>query len=356
MSSAQQIRFCTASDGVCLAYALSGDGPPLVKAANWLTHVQREWQSPVWQHWLRALARDHTLVRYDGDLADVFAVQDEIAERTVAALRGVLTEADQHALQTPPAAEVQAYDLYLRGRARLHAATLVALREARHLFQQAVDLDPGYAPAHAALVCTLYILYLWYGHTDLDLRQAERSSRKAAELRPDLAESHIARGLVFGLNDDYEAAKAELETALRLNPHLYEAAYFYARLCFSHGDLDRAADLFERSAALDPHEYQATALLAQVYRARGDATAAAAQSRRALALQPDDPCTLYNVACAYATAGLLDDSLDCLEEAVRVGKLNTDWLVHDPDMDPLRGLARFQAIMAPATPRTEAPE
>jgi pimeloyl-ACP methyl ester carboxylesterase len=61
----QQIRFCTTSDGVRIAYATAGEGPPLVKAANWLNHLEFDWQSPVWGHLLRGLARNHTLVRYD---------------------------------------------------------------------------------------------------------------------------------------------------------------------------------------------------------------------------------------------------------------------------------------------------
>ncbi|HEU4514687.1 MAG TPA: alpha/beta fold hydrolase [Nocardioidaceae bacterium] len=61
----QQIRFCRTGDGVTLAYACSGSGPPLVKAANWLTHVDHDWNSPVWRHWLLALSRRHRLVRYD---------------------------------------------------------------------------------------------------------------------------------------------------------------------------------------------------------------------------------------------------------------------------------------------------
>jgi pimeloyl-ACP methyl ester carboxylesterase/DNA-binding winged helix-turn-helix (wHTH) protein len=61
----QRIQFCTASDGVRIAYATSGAGPPLVKPANWLTHLEYDWESPVWRHWLRELSRDHTLVRYD---------------------------------------------------------------------------------------------------------------------------------------------------------------------------------------------------------------------------------------------------------------------------------------------------
>jgi pimeloyl-ACP methyl ester carboxylesterase len=61
----QHIRFCTAADGVRIAYATSGAGPPLVKPANWLTHLEYDWESPVWRHWLRELSRDHTLIRYD---------------------------------------------------------------------------------------------------------------------------------------------------------------------------------------------------------------------------------------------------------------------------------------------------
>lgn len=61
----QEIRYCTAADGVRVAYALTGDGPPLVKAANWLTHLDREWANPVWRHWLDALGQRHRLIRYD---------------------------------------------------------------------------------------------------------------------------------------------------------------------------------------------------------------------------------------------------------------------------------------------------
>jgi pimeloyl-ACP methyl ester carboxylesterase/DNA-binding CsgD family transcriptional regulator len=61
----QEIRFCTASDGVRIAYAMIGDGPPLVKAANWLTHLELDWRSPVWRHWMEALAAGRCLVRYD---------------------------------------------------------------------------------------------------------------------------------------------------------------------------------------------------------------------------------------------------------------------------------------------------
>src|SRR5215218_10005918 len=58
-------RFCTSPDGVGLAYAIEGDGPPLIKAGNWMTHLDYDRQSPVWRHWVRELSRGHTLIRYD---------------------------------------------------------------------------------------------------------------------------------------------------------------------------------------------------------------------------------------------------------------------------------------------------
>ena len=61
----QEIHFCTASDGCQIAYAVAGQGPPLIKTANWLNHLEYDWQSPIWSHLLHALAADHRLVRYD---------------------------------------------------------------------------------------------------------------------------------------------------------------------------------------------------------------------------------------------------------------------------------------------------
>ena len=61
----QQIRFCTSPDGVRIAYATTGTGPPLVKVANWLSHLEFDWNSPVWRHWIAEISRDHTYLRYD---------------------------------------------------------------------------------------------------------------------------------------------------------------------------------------------------------------------------------------------------------------------------------------------------
>ena len=92
---AQQIRFCKASDGVQIAYATVGDGPPLVKTANWLNHLEFDWESPVWRHFFRALAAEHTLVRYDarGNGLSDWEVEDFGLERQVADLEAVVEAA-----------------------------------------------------------------------------------------------------------------------------------------------------------------------------------------------------------------------------------------------------------------------
>src|SRR6187401_2766366 len=65
MRERQQVRFCTSFDGVRLAYASVGDGPPLVKAPNWMSHLEYEWESPIWRHWIEGLSRLRRYIRYD---------------------------------------------------------------------------------------------------------------------------------------------------------------------------------------------------------------------------------------------------------------------------------------------------
>ncbi len=91
----QQIRFCTAPDGAQIAYATVGQGPPLVKAANWMNHLEYDWQSPVWRHMLHGLARDHQLIRYDerGNGLSDWEVEDISFEAFVSDLETVVDAA-----------------------------------------------------------------------------------------------------------------------------------------------------------------------------------------------------------------------------------------------------------------------
>ncbi|MFW5876686.1 MAG: alpha/beta fold hydrolase [Myxococcota bacterium] len=92
----QEIRYCTAPDGVRLAWARVGSGPPIVKVANWLNHLELDWESPVWPHWLEMLARDHSLIRYDarGNGLSDWEVADISAEAFLSDLEGVVEAAE----------------------------------------------------------------------------------------------------------------------------------------------------------------------------------------------------------------------------------------------------------------------
>ena len=87
----QKIGFCTSEDGIRICYATVGDGPPLVKAPNWLTHLEFEWQSPIWSHWWEELARSHLLVRFDqrGSGLSDWEVDDVSFEACVSDLEAV---------------------------------------------------------------------------------------------------------------------------------------------------------------------------------------------------------------------------------------------------------------------------
>ncbi len=326
--------------------------------------------------------------RYDLEIEDVFAVQDDIAQSTVRALRGVLTDDDRQMLREAPTADIEAYDYYLRGRQFLHQFRRSAMEHARRLFHRAVEADPEYAPAHAALAFCSYYLYRLFGHERADLQAADEASRKAVALAPELAESHVARGLLsFALTEEYDEAERALETALRLNPDLYEANYFYARFCLRRGQLERAAELFQRASEIDPQECQATIQLGVMYlglgrekeafqqywkgfqraerrlefnpedaRARifgggcllrvGERERGQEWIGRGLAMEPDDPSILYSAACTYAIGEQFGLTFDCLERAVELGFGSPGWLEHDPDLEPLRDHPRFLALLA----------
>jgi serine/threonine protein kinase len=168
--------------------------------------------------------------RFDRRLEDVFAIQEEIATEVARALRVVLTESERRKLARSPTALVEAYELYLKGRRMLHRVTRRGLDMAQQLFEDAVAMDPGFASAHAGIADACSYRYLWYGGRADDLRRTQESGRRAVELDPELAEAHVALGNAAFLLKRQAEAEREFRTAIRLNPRLFEAYYFYARL------------------------------------------------------------------------------------------------------------------------------
>ncbi|MGH9862412.1 MAG: protein kinase domain-containing protein [Candidatus Acidiferrales bacterium] len=325
--------------------------------------------------------------RYDRNLEDVFAIQDEIVQNIAKALRVMLTEKERLTIAKAPTADVQAYDYYLRGRQFFHQFRRRGYDFARQLFTRAIELDPGYARAYAGVADCYSYLYMYWQANEENLKAAEDASRKALLLDPELAEGHVSRGLAISLSKRYDDAEMEFETALRLDPKLFEAFYFYARACFQQGKLDRAAELFDKAAQVNPDDYQAPNMLGMVYTGMGqtedaqkaygrcvtaaerhlelhpdDARAlylgAAALCHlgerarsldwagRALAIDPEDCGILYNVACVYSLQGKLEQSIDCLEKAMHHAYWYKRWAQHDTDLDNLRNHPRFQALMS----------
>ena len=322
--------------------------------------------------------------RYDREMEDVFAIQDDISQAIVKALKVILSEGEKKQIEKVRAENVQAYDYYLRGR-QYYQIHRKSLEYARQMFNRAVETDPEYARAYAGVADSCSLLYMYFDARDYNLRQADTASAKALELEPDLAEAHVARGLAISLSKRFREAEEEFETAMKLDPKLFEAAYWYGRALMSEGRMAEAAKMFERASALRPEDYQAPNFLAQAYNSMGRAEEAATTNRRSIRLMeeqlelnpsdaraanllaatyanfgekekaieyakrsleidPDDAMLLYNVACTFALLGRSDEAIGYIERAVDKGFGHKEWLDHDPDLNALRGNPRFETI------------
>ncbi len=323
--------------------------------------------------------------RYDRQLEDVFAIQDEIAENIVRALRVVLSEEERRAIEAAPTTDIEAYDYYLRGLQFFHQFRRAGVQFARRMFERAMEIDPGYALANAGAADCCSFLYMYWDASKANLERADTYSKKALELGPDLAEAHASRGFAVSLSKRYDEARREFETAIRLNPKLYEAHYLYARACFQEGKLEEAAQRYEDASQVRPEDYQALLLMESPLTGLGrvaDAQAALRRglqvvekhlelnpddaralllgavalvrlgerdrglewARRAVTIDPEDSGVLYNVACVYAVLGRADDAITCLEKAVQNGFGHREWLENDADLDSLRSDPRFEAL------------
>ena len=190
---------------------------------------------------------------YDSELEDIFAVQDEIAQKISSAL---LTEIVGSA--TPAAAETnpEAYELYLMARQRIHSREIQNMREASTMLDRALEIDPDYAPAHAQKALVLFLMSDGIGsYGDLPIAEAQPLALShvnlALSLDSDLAEAHAVKGLVVG-DQDYDAGIELLEHARELNPTDSNTANWLHRLYTFSGRLDDARALLEEVVIRDP--------------------------------------------------------------------------------------------------------
>ncbi len=259
---------------------------------------------------------------FNRKVKDVFAVQGEIAEHIAKALHVVLSDKEKQSITQAPTENIKAYDLLLQGRQQFYQFQRKTIERALSLFLHAASLDPEFAPAYAWASYCYAFLYSWFDGNDLNLREAETNSRKALSLDPDLAEAHVGRGMALSLKREINAARREFETALRLKPDLYEAAYFFARNCFSQGQYEKAAMLAAQAVEQRPDDYNSPYLLGMIYTdLKQDLDAQEAfklsmqRAENALELFPDDARALAFGSGALNHLGEKQKALNWAEKA-----------------------------------------
>lgn len=189
---------------------------------------------------------------YDRELTDIFAIQDEISAAIVDALRGHL------GLEAPSVAavretDVEAYRLYLLGRHNFEQRTVATITRALELFNQAIAVDPDYAPAYSGKA-DAYVLLNQYG--DLGLEEAtalaKPSADRALELDPGLAEAHVSRAMLLYNSQQIEASLREFDRAIELNPNLSRAWHWKAFPQGATMDIHGVLNSYQRAHTLDP--------------------------------------------------------------------------------------------------------
>jgi adenylate cyclase len=332
--------------------------------------------------------------RYDRDLTDIFALQDEISQAIVAALKLKLLPEEKKAIEHRGTSSVDAYNLYLMARQALISGNAGDFRREEaiiRLCRRAVQIDPDYARAWALMAYAQAYLHYSRGKGDEDgLTAAE----KALALDPALAEPHAVKAQILLDRDGLDEALVEMDTAVRLDPDSYLTNRVAGRVYTRVRRLEDAARHFARAAALDETDFASSGLLGSTLLAVGDAAGArrAAQTtlarveqamandpnnghamaygvgalatlgeaerakewmERALLIDPDNVLMRYNFACALsADLHEIDAAIDMLGPVL--AEVGISFINHakvDPDFDPIRDDPRYQQMIAEAEAR-----
>ena len=327
--------------------------------------------------------------RYDRDLNDIFALQDEISQAIVAALKLKLLPEEKRAIEQRGTTNPEAYKLYLMARQYNITGNFGNIRRSEAIMRlcgRAIEIDPNYARPWAMIAIAQNNLRFFFGRQGDDgLVAAER----AIELDADLAEAHAAKSQVLRQNARYDDALRENEIALRLDPESYEVNLATGQLYYVLRRFDEAIIHYEKAATIADTDFRSAGMLGSCYNAIGDKEGARRAARRALErcekivaaepdngsamgfavgalavlgeaerakewaerailLDPDNANLRYNFACSLIVdLHDYDAALDLLGprfETMPVEVLN--WVRTDPDLDPIRDDPRFKAMLA----------
>jgi adenylate cyclase len=327
--------------------------------------------------------------RYDRDLSDIFALQDEISKAVVAALRLTLLPEEKRAIEQRSTNNAEAYKLYLMAR------QFVIMGTERHnelivrICRRAVELDLNYARAWATMAVAQRELHSFRG----DEEDGQQAAERAIALDPDLADAHAALGGAYYARGRFEEGLAACGKALALEADSYEAHRVAGLCCVGLRRFDDAIRHFEAAAAAVETEFHAAVLVLMCYEAKNDvhriretAQRALARIEKVIAVAPDHDRALavgvvalaslgerdrakewvargmllnpgnlnqhYNFACAMSRLHETDLAVELLEHvADKASEGLIRYIDSDPDFDPIREDARFLALMARAHAR-----
>jgi adenylate cyclase len=324
--------------------------------------------------------------RYDRDLTDIFAVQDEIAKSIVEQLKVKLLPDEQRAIERAPTDNVEAYTHYLRGREYYHIASRANHLMARQSFARAIELDDRYARAYAGIAACDIRLKSSYG-SPISIESILATADKALAIDPGLAEAYSARGFALSVDGRRAEAISAFEHALALDPNCHEANRYYAEFCVTDGQFDLAAKLFQRGIEIKPTDYGGSIMLINVFRSLGEKEKARRYAQigvkrceeelaahpenancaclgatalafvgdrdravqwldRALATDPGDINIQYNAACTFALLGEVERAVDVLAAWVpQVGTEMKLWFRNDSDFDSIRTHPYYRKLL-----------
>jgi TolB-like protein/Tfp pilus assembly protein PilF len=270
---------------------------------------------------------------FDRKLTDIFAVESDVAQRIASSLEAKLSGSEARAMNARPTENTEAYQFYLKGRFFWNKRTGDDLKTAADLFQKAIDADPSYAGAYAALAATdLLIPVFGAGPTKEFLGKATAAARRAIELDETSAEAHSVLAMVLLFDLRFVESEAEFRRAIQLNPNYATAHQWYGNsFLTSLGRFDEAIREGERSIQLDPlslvinTDFGSTLVLARRY------DEAIAQLRRTLTLDPNFAYAHWNLGVPLYLKGDVTAAISEFEKAAS--------LDDDPYVEGLLGRA-----------------
>ena len=256
--------------------------------------------------------------RYDREMADVFAIQDEIAQTIVRTLRTTLLGKIGDPTPVRYTENVRAYSLYLKGRFWWNRRTQADIAKGVKYFEQAIAEDPGYALAYSGLADS-YALDLDYRGSPVQegMERAREEARKAIELDETLAEAHTSLGWVTFIYDwDWAGAEREFTRAIQLNPHYATARQWHSWFLVAMGRVDEAISEGRIAMELDPASVSIRRSAGWLHYYARQYDAALDHLRRAFTMNPTSEETHRHLGLVYLQKGMYDEASGAFREAL----------------------------------------